>query len=48
LDLIFETVLANPEYLAQASEASRARQSAEFTWELVLGKYEALFENCYV
>jgi glycosyltransferase involved in cell wall biosynthesis len=48
LDLIFETVLANPEYLAQASEASRARQSAEFTWELVLGKYEALFEKCYV
>jgi glycosyltransferase involved in cell wall biosynthesis len=46
LDQIFETALADPDWLVQAGEASRARHAAEFTWERVLGQYEALFEKC--
>jgi len=45
LNQIFETALADSNWLAQAGEASRARHAAEFTWDRVLGQYEALLDK---
>lgn len=45
LGTIFETVLADTDYLSRASGASRERHRTEFTWDDVLGKYETLFDK---